>query len=327
MMTPTALLDFDAETANFAEEALQGLTQTPKTLPCKFFYDAHGSHLFDRICVLDEYYPTRTEMGIMQAHAHEMSALLGDHCRLVEYGSGSSLKTRVLLDHAQRLASYVPIDISREHLERTAQKLAQAYPHLPILPVCADYTQPFSLPQEGAGRTVVYFPGSTVGNFAAEQARDFLARIAQVCGPGGGLLIGVDLKKPAAVLNAAYNDQEGVTAAFNLNLLVRMNRELGADFALAQWAHRAFYNSAEGRIEMHLVSRCPQTVTLGGRGIAFGAGETIHTESSYKYAVDEFAALAERAGFEVQQVWTDSGHLFSVQYLSVAYRGYFKTQV
>lgn len=314
----TSPFDRTAGTAGFLEEALDGLTRTPKTLPCKFFYDERGSRLFDQICALDEYYPTRTEMGIMQAHASEMSALMGDNCRLVEYGSGSSLKTRVLLDHAPHLAAYVPIDISREHLARTALDLERTYPQVPIVPVCADYTQPFALPHGHAGRTVVYFPGSTIGNFPPPQAREFLARIAQVCGPRGGLLIGVDLKKSPTVLEPAYNDRDGVTAAFNLNLLVRMNRELGTDFDLAQWAHHAFYNRVQGRIEMHLVSLEAQTVRVGRERIAFAAGETIHTESSYKYAVEEFGALAESACLRVQRVWTDDDQLFSVQFLTVA---------
>ncbi len=317
-MQTTATLDFAPETAGFLEEAIDGLTQDPKTLPCKFFYDARGSALFDQICELDEYYPTRTEMGIMQAHARDMSALLGTECRLVEYGSGSSLKTRVLLDNAQSLAAYVPMDISREHLLRTAEGLARAYPHVPILPVCADYTQPFDLPEGRESRTVVYFPGSTIGNFPPMQAREFLARIAQVCGQGGGLLIGVDLKKSPAVLEPAYNDRDGVTAAFNLNLLTRMNREIGADFDLTQFAHHAFYNTLHGRIEMHLVSLCAQTVTVSRERVAFRAGERIHTESSYKYALDEFACLAESAGLTVRQVWTDDNQMFSVQYLTVA---------
>ncbi len=317
-MQTTATLDHAPATAGFLEEALNGLTQDPKTLPCKFFYDARGSALFDQICELDEYYPTRTEMGIMQAHAREMSALLGSECRLVEYGSGSSLKTRVLLDNAHTLAAYVPVDISREHLHRTASGLERAYPHIPILPVCADYTQPFDLPASRAARTVVYFPGSTIGNFPPPQAREFLARIAQVCGPGGGLLIGVDLKKSPAVLEPAYNDSGGVTAAFNLNLLARMNQELGADFDLAQFRHHAFYNSIQGRIEMHLVSLRAQTVTVGRECIVFRAGERIHTESSYKYALGEFARLADLAGLTVRQVWTDAAQLFSVQYLTVA---------
>lgn len=317
-MQTTATLDHAPDTQSFLDEALDGLTQTPKTLPCKFFYDARGSALFDQICELDEYYPTRTEMGIMRAYAPAMSALLGTNCRLVEYGSGSSLKTRVLLDNARRLAAYVPVDISREHLHRTASALEQAYPDIPILPVCADYTQPFDLPRSRAARTVVYFPGSTIGNFAPPQAREFLARVAQVCGPGGGLLIGVDLKKSPALLEPAYNDQDGVTAAFNLNLLARMNREIGADFDLAQFAHHAFYNARLGRIEMHLVSLRAQTVLVGGKCIAFGAGERIHTENSYKYALDEFASLAASAGFQVRQVWTDAAPLFSVQYLTVA---------
>jgi len=304
--------------ADFYTEVLFGLRQTPKSLPCKFFYDERGSRLFDQICDLPEYYPTRTEMGIMQAHVAEMTARFGPDCRLVEYGSGSSLKTRILLDHAPHLAAYVPVDISREHLRRSAQALRAAYPALEILDVCADYTQEFSLPscRRSVQSTVVYFPGSTIGNFPPSEATDFLARIAALCGKNGGLLIGVDLKKDRQTLEAAYNDAQGVTAAFNLNLLARINRELDGNFALDQWEHRAFYNAVEGRIEMHLVSSRDQPVRIGNAAICFDRGETIHTESSYKYSLDGFAALAESAGWQVKNVWTDPKRLFSVQYLT-----------
>ena len=316
---PPALLDCAPDLATFRSEVLTGLQSFEKTLPCKYFYDQRGSQLFDQICDLPEYYPTRTEAGIMRDHVQEMAALFGPDCLLIEYGSGSSTKTRILLDHLPRLAGYVPMDISREHLHRTAAGLADAYPHLDILPLCADYTAEFDLP--AARRPVrsraVYFPGSTIGNFHRDQAETFLNRIAQVCESGGGLLIGVDLKKPAHILEPAYDDAKGVTAAFNLNLLRRINEELGADFVLGQFAHRAFYNALAGRIEMHLMSRRPQTVHLGGAAIAFEEEETILTECSYKYSLPDFAALASAAGFMVRKVWTDPEQKFSVQYLTV----------
>ena len=304
----------------FLEEALAGLKKEQKTLPCKYFYDRRGSQLFDQICDLPEYYPTRTEAGIMQGNIAEMAALFGPDCLLVEYGSGSSTKTRILLDHLPDLAGYVPMDISREHLYQTADSLCAAYPNLDILPLCADYTQKFALPDTGRAvqSRVVYFPGSTIGNFHRAEAAVFLKRIAEVCGPGGGLLIGVDLRKSPQVLEPAYNDTQGVTAAFNLNLLHRMNSELGADFDLDGFAHYAFYNEIVGRIEMHLLSLNAQTIHLGGETIRFEEDETIWTECSYKYSLPEFAAMAKSAGFEVRQVWTDCDQKFSVQYLTVA---------
>ncbi len=316
-MTPTT--DTTSETAIFEAEALAGLTEFEKTLPCKYFYDAHGSQLFDQICDLPEYYPTRTELGIIRRHVAEMATLLGPDCLLVEYGSGSSTKTRILLDHLPDLAGYVPMDISREHLLMTAKSLAAAYPRLDILPLCADYTAPYTIPtaRRPVRSRAVYFPGSTIGNFHREQAEAFLTQIADVCGPGGGLLIGVDLKKSPAVLEPAYDDAQGVTAAFNLNLLRRMNAELGADFDLDGFAHRAFYNALAGRVEMHLMSLRPQRVHLAGRAIAFEEEETILTECSYKYSLPEFADLAARAGFALRRVWTDPAQLFSVQYLTV----------
>jgi dimethylhistidine N-methyltransferase len=306
-----------AGTDRFREDVLNGLLGTPKSLPCKYFYDARGSQLFDRICELEEYYPTRTESAIMRAHAGEMSEVLGRDAVLVEYGSGSSTKTRILLDHAPSLAAYVPLDISREHLSRSAARLAEAYPRLNIQPVCADYTRPFRLPSFGGkdARWAVYFPGSTIGNFHPEDAVPFLRRIAGVVGSGGGLLIGVDLKKETSILEAAYNDREGVTAAFNMNLLHRMNRELGAHFEVDQFQHHAFYNEGLGRIEMHLVSLADQTAHLNGAAIPLEEDETIHTECSYKYSLSDFAALASSAGFDVAKVWTDPDALFSVQYL------------
>ncbi len=325
-MTLTALtpassthLKSDAPSVYFLQEALAGLQSVPKTLPCKYFYDQRGSQLFDQICDLPEYYPTRTEAGIMADNIAEMAAVFGPDCLLIEYGSGSSTKTRILLDHLPHLAGYVPMDISREHLHQTAEYLASAYPYLEILPLCADYTVPFELPEASrpAQSRVVYFPGSTIGNFHRLEAAAFLGRIAEVCGPGGGLLIGVDLRKSPQILEPAYNDAQGVTAEFNLNLLRRMNTELGADFELENFAHLAFYEEEIGRIEMHLRSVRAQTVHLGGAAISFSKDETIWTECSYKYGLSEFAAVAASAGFEVRQVWTDPDRKFSIQFLTV----------
>jgi len=317
------LHDFEPDIRTFYADVVKGLCADSKSLPCKYFYDAHGSRLFDDICELDEYYPTRTELGIMNDWVDEIGDLLGHGFRLVEYGSGSSLKTRVLLDRLKGLDAYVPVDISRSHLQLSARQLSVEYPNIPIVPVCADYTAPFNLPNSPLEeaeheRTVVYFPGSTIGNFHPSEAEQFLARIADQCGSGGGLLIGVDLKKDAGVLNAAYNDARGVTAAFNLNLLTRINRELGGDFLLNYFEHNAFYNVFLGRIEMHLISTVKQNVRVGGEVFHFDEGETIHTECSYKYTVDEFAELACKAGFKQVSVWTDPDGYFSVQYLTVA---------
>lgn len=304
----------------FRDEVLRGLGQPQKTLPCKFFYDRRGSELFERICELDEYYPTRTEMAIMARYAPEMAVLLGRDCLLVELGSGSSLKTRALLDHLESPAGYVPVDISREHLLQSARALAADYPGLSVLPVCADYTQRFRLPapDKNISRRAVYFPGSTVGNFEPHAARGFLRRVAALCGAGGALLVGVDLKKDTATLEAAYNDGRGVTAAFNLNLLQRINRELDGDFAIEHFSHRAIYNEQAGRIEMHLASRREQTARVAGATFAFRESEMILTEYSYKYGLNDFARLASEAGWRVARVWTDERRLFSVQYLTVA---------
>jgi dimethylhistidine N-methyltransferase len=301
-------------------DALAGLRAARKSLPCKYLYDERGSELFERICGLDEYYPTRTELGILRARVGAMAESLGPDCLVVEYGSGSAVKTRLLLDRLESPVAYVPVDISREHLLRAAAAVSECHPSLPVLPVCADFTRPFELPPlpRAPRRRAAYFPGSTVGNFPPAEARKFLTQVAELCGPGGALLIGVDLRKPREILVPAYDDALGVTAEFNLNLLRRLNRELGADFALDQFAHRALWNDAEGRIEMHLVSRRRQEVRLGGQRIRFEAGETIHTENSYKYDLPGFAALARSAGFEVECVWIDGAALFSVQALRVA---------
>lgn len=301
----------------FLDDVLAGLLRQQKTLPCKYLYDEYGSYLFDRICELDEYYPTRTEMLIMRQHIDEIAAYIGMHALLVEYGSGSSLKTRLLLDSVPALSGYIPIDISEAHLLQTAAQLEERYDTLPITPLCADYTHDITLPESvsNAARVVAFFPGSTIGNFDPEDARDMLKGIARVCGPDGGLLIGVDLIKEITMLEAAYNDSKGVTAAFNLNLLRRINRELEGTFQLDQFAHMAIYNTTHRRIEMHLVSLTDQVVKVGGHTIFFRQHEIIHTENSYKYSIDDFATLARSAGFEVEHVWTDRKQLFSVQYL------------
>jgi dimethylhistidine N-methyltransferase len=309
------LHDLAPEQDDFLGAVLDGLGRPRKTLPCKFFYDEAGSALFDAICEQPEYYPTRTELGILAAAAGEIADLAGRGGALVEYGSGSSLKTRLLLD-ALAPALYMPIDISREHMLAACHTLAQDYPALHLMAVCADYTRPFRLPPTAPqNRRLAFFPGSSIGNFAPLEALRFLKQVAQQLSGDDGLLIGVDLKKDPAVLNAAYNDAAGVTAAFNLNLLTRCKRELGADFDLDGFAHRAFYNAAAGRVEMHLESRRDQTVTVAGHTFTFAAGETVHTENSYKYEPDEFQRLAGQAGFELQRTWTDPGRLFGVLYL------------
>ena len=310
------LTDLGPELDSFKVEMLAGLSRRPKQLPCKYFYDARGSDLFDRICELEEYYPTRTELAIMQRHIGEMVECLGPRCLLVEYGSGSSLKTRELLDQMIDPVAYVPIDISREHLTASAESLSAAFPELEVLPVCADYTGSFALPstKQPYDRVAVYFPGSTIGNFQPLEAHRFLERMAEVSGRGGALLIGVDLQKDSSILEAAYNDSEGITADFNKNLLRRMNRELGATFDLAAFDHEAVYNGDAGRIEMYLISRRAQRVRIADQVVEFERGERICTEYSYKYTLDGFDRLARTAGFTVERVWTDPNRYFSVQY-------------
>ncbi len=313
----------NADRETFRSDVLNGLAGSPKSIPCKYFYDERGSELFDRITETEEYYPTRTELAIMQAHIGAMAEQIGPRAVLIEYGSGSSLKTRILLDGLDDLAAYVPIDISRAHLFATAEQLREAYPGLPILPVAADYTADFELPElPDASKRVVYFPGSTVGNFDRAQAADFLQHAADVaCGPDGtcgGLLIGVDLKKDRETLEAAYDDAAGVTAAFNLNLLDRINRELGGTFNRNDFRHCAVWNEDAGRIETYLTSLREQTVEVDGVPFHFNAGETIHTENSHKYTVEGFARFAAEAGFILRQHWTDADGLFSVQYYEVA---------
>ena len=312
------LVDLAPAASDLRRDALAGLSATPKALPCKYFYDDHGSWLFDQICALPEYYPTRTELVISRRYAAEMAAACGPQALLLELGSGSSTKTRVILDHLRTPAGYVPVDIAREFLRHAADELASAYAGLPVIPVCADFTQPFTPPVLAARRTVVYFPGSTIGNFTADEATQLLRTIGGLMGPEGGLLIGVDLRKDPNVLLRAYNDAKGVTAAFNLNLLTRLNRELAADFDLTQFEHRAVWDPTPGRIEMQLVSKRDQTVHIGDQTIEFHAGEPIRTEYSHKYTLEQFAGMARAAGLAVRKVWTDHARLFSVQYLTRA---------
>jgi dimethylhistidine N-methyltransferase len=297
-------------------EVIAGLSLPQKTLSPKFFYDERGSRLFDEITRLPEYYPTRTELSIMQNHIDEIADCVGPRASLIEFGSGSSLKIRILIDHLESLAAYVPVDISTEHLARAVDDLAIDYPDLDIRAVSADFTKPFELPQPSVMplRNIVYFPGSTIGNFAPAAALDLLKVMRGIAKDGGGLLIGVDLKKDRDMLERAYNDAAGVTAEFNRNMLRNLNALCGADFAPEAFRHRAVYRESLGRIEMHLISERQQQVHVAGRTFSFGEGEYILTECSHKYSTDEFAALAQQAGFRVARVWTDSGNLFSIQY-------------
>ena len=299
---------------SFLDDVLTGLARPQKTLPPKYFYDVRGCEVFEQICELPEYYPTRTELAIMREHAGAMVKFLGPDCQLIELGSGSSRKTRILIEQLQP-PLYVPIDIAGEALRAAAAGLAQLFPWLNISGVCADYTKPLTLP-EFVGvpirKKAVYFPGSTIGNFTPHEAIEFLQLARRMVGAGGALLVGVDLKKDKKVLDAAYSDAAGVTAAFNLNLLARINRELGGDFQLRRFCHKAFYDEDKGRIEMHLESLAAQFVHVGGERLRFSQGETIHTEISCKYSVEEFRAVAHRAGFEPDQTWIDAANLFSV---------------
>jgi dimethylhistidine N-methyltransferase len=311
--------DLKPAAGSFLQDVLTGLAARRKTLPPKYFYDAKGSALFDAICEQPEYYPTRTEIGMLEAFAPEMAERIGPKSAIVEYGSGSGRKTAILLRAVQPLA-YVAIDISGEQLRSAVARLAAQFPEVRMVAMCADYTSELPLAKLDAldaRRRVVYFPGSTIGNFTVPEALAFLRNARTVAGARGSMLVGVDLKKAPALLNAAYNDAQGVTAAFNLNVLHRINAELQGDFDLAAFEHRAHYDAAAGRIEMHLVSAHDQVATVAGRRFTFAAGETIHTENSYKYSVEEFQALAREAGFSPAHSWIDDSRLFSIHYLTV----------
>jgi dimethylhistidine N-methyltransferase len=300
----------------FAEDVLAGLAAPRKHLSAKYFYDSAGSALFEQITRLPEYYPTRTEFAILERDGAEIAALLAPGGALVEFGSGSTEKVRRLLPHLPGLGAYVPVDVSEEFLRSEAEELGRDFPHLRIEPAAADFTRPFALPDDLPEARMGFFPGSTIGNFEPETAATLLRHFARTLGAGASLIVGVDLVKDKAVLDAAYDDAAGVTAAFNLNLLRRINREVGADFDLDAFAHRAFFNEDLARIEMHLVSRRDQVVTVANVPFAFREGETIHTENSYKYTIPGFRALAARAGWEGRAVWTDPDGLFSVHALT-----------
>jgi len=299
------------------DEVLSGLRRTPKEISPVWLYDELGSRLFDAICQLPEYYPTRAELKIMELHAGEMAWRLGQGVALIEFGSGSSLKTRLLLDHLESPDVYVPVDISRAQLLDTAGSIARDYPWLRVLPACADFTRPLRLDDRAAmaERRVVYFPGSTIGNFDALAARKLLTSMRELIGRQGAILIGIDLKKDVATLERAYNDSSGITARFNLNVLRHLNRELNADFQSQEFAHSAVWVENLSRIEMRLVSRRDQRVHIDGHAVDIKRDEYIRTECSHKYTLGSLAELAESAGLRVHRVWCDPERTFSVQLL------------
>ena len=306
--------------SDFLADAITGLSSNQRTLSCKYFYDERGAALFQKICELPEYYITRTEIDILDRNRAEIDSHLGPNIGLIGLGTGAGTKTRILIEALENPAVYIPVDISEKQLRESTVLFRKIFPGLEILPVCADYLQPVMLPspRQKPARNIVYFPGSTIGNFEPDEAVQFLHRVANVCQENGGLLIGADLKKDPLVLEAAYNDRAGVTAQFNLNLLTRLNRELGADFDPESWRHRAVYNSDAGRVEMYLISEIDQFVHLDEQKFHFRRSEKIITEFSYKYAPEEFATLAGKAGFQFVRMWTDNARLFGVFYFVAA---------
>jgi len=310
--------DFAPEPESFRDCVIAGLSQRYKELPCRFLYDERGSELFEAICETPEYYPTRTETAILADCASEIASLMGPHCQLVEFGSGSSRKVRLLLSAFDQPSSYVAIEISREALQQAADDVATQFPRIDVRAVCADYMAPLDLaeiPEPKNGRRLGFFPGSTIGNLDRAGAVHFLRRCREVVGRNGAMLVGVDLKKDARLLHAAYNDAAGITASFTMNLLTRMNRELDADFDLTKFMHDASYNPVEGKVEIFIRSLAEQVVTVAGKRFHFRRGEGIHTEDSCKYSVAEFQSLANRAGFASSRVWTDANDLFSIHLL------------
>jgi dimethylhistidine N-methyltransferase len=305
-------------TADLLSDVIAGLSANPRMLPCKYFYDERGAALFQKICELPEYYITRTELDILDRHRDEIASQLGPNVELIGLGTGAGTKTRILIEALEKPAAYIPVDISEKQLRKSSALFGKIFPNLEVLPVCADYLQPVVLPspRHKAARNVVYFPGSTIGNFEPNEALEFLRRVANVCGRRGGLLIGVDLQKDQNVIEAAYNDSAGVTAQFDLNLLARINREIGADFDLSHWRHRATYNSEAGRIEMYLISATDQTVRIQDREFHFRADERILTEHSYKHTPEGFIAMASQAGFDFVKLWTDDARLFGIFYFA-----------
>ncbi|KAF0095491.1 MAG: hypothetical protein E1N59_986 [Puniceicoccaceae bacterium 5H] len=317
--TPAKLpiTDYNPARDTFRQDFIEGLSRPQKQVSPKYLYDARGAELFDQICEQEEYFPTRTEMGILRRHLDEIAARLGPRCRVVEFGSGSSMKTHLLLEHLDDPVCYVPIDIAREYLEGAGVRLTRQFPTLDILPVCADYTSRFDLPtaSRAAERTVVFFPGSTIGNFTLSEAVGFLQQCRELCGPDGAVLIGVGLQTDPDTLYRAYNDRAGVTAAFNLNLLERARRELNARIDIASFYHHAIYDRERGRIEMRLVSQREQTVCVGDQRFAFTEGEHLLTEYSHKFTREGFRRIAEQAGLRPARVWTDPLERFSLQLL------------
>ncbi len=308
---------FAPSVQDFLEDVLHGLSQRNKTLPCKYFYDQEGSYYFECICGCTEYYLTRTELDIMKDAMSEIADIAGSQRLIVEYGSGSAMKTGFLLEHLHCPGAYIPIDIFPEYLEQTLHIFTRTFPDLEILPVCADFTRPFEIlkPRAFCKNKLIYFPGSTIGNFSSSQAAELLKQMFLFCRPGDLALLGVDLKKPRHILHKAYNDDQGYTAAFNLNLLKRINRELEADFCIENFRHKAFYNEKFSRIEMHLISACEQSVTVSGQNFRFYEKESIHTESSHKYDLQQLEQLIQSSGFSTKQIWTDKQQFFAVALL------------
>lgn len=314
--SPVVFHDYAPDVGSFRQALLDGLSAARKSIPCRFLYDAQGSALFDQICELEEYYPTRTEIGMLRAQGGEMAERIGPDCQLIELGGASSLKAKILLDALDRPGVYMPVDISREHMQTAVRRLHDERPDLAIHAICADYGQPFALPvTEAGGRRVAFFPGSTIGNLNPGEAIDFLSDWAAKLGRGGAMLIGVDLRKDPELIRRAYDDARGVTAAFSKNVLARANRELDADFDLDSFAHRARYDTERGCIVIHLESLRAQTARVGSHRLDFAAGEQVHIEDSYKYTLAGFRALAMAGGFMPIQVWTDPDALFSIHYL------------
>jgi L-histidine Nalpha-methyltransferase len=309
---------FNDRTAAFADDVIEHLAQHPKRLSPKYFYDAAGSELFEQITVQPEYYPTRTELGILRDRGAEIAAIIPAGAALVEFGAGATTKVRLLLEHCE-FGAYVPVDISGDFLNAQAEGLRKDFPGLRVYPVAADFTAPFALPPEIAEMPKVgFFPGSTIGNFEPQEAAEFLRTARKILGAGAQMIIGADLEKDERVLYHAYNDSAGVTARFNLNVLVRINRELGGNFDLPAFSHRSIYNRDRHRIEMHLISRKAQNVRILGNTFSFRPGESIHTENSYKYSLERFTELARSAGWTVRESWTDAAKMFSVHALSAS---------
>ncbi len=315
-MSLSFFIDAEPPRADFLGDVIHGLSQSQKTLSPKYFYDEEGSRLFDQICTLEEYYPTRTELALLATLGPHLAEFVKPGSTVIEFGSGSSVKIRTLLTILPRPRGYVAIDISRDHLQRAAQAIADDFPDLLVGAACADFTRPLALPDTfSSEQRLGFFPGSTIGNFTPSEAVAFLKTVKNILGPDGLLLIGVDLKKDEALLNAAYNDSRGITAAFNKNILSRMKKELGADLDIDGFAHHAAYNREQGRIEMHLRSLRTQSIFIGAHEFPFSAHETIHTENSYKYSLEEFTALAAQAGMASAATWRDDQHLFSIHLL------------